>query len=648
MNFLALENRFRELEKKEGEVRNYFDPRSSGGKKHYFIHDLKADFQYDNLMYGFARYLDDSEASVQKPDTAPAHLDTPPRETSQHRNRTAGGRRVFAKRKQPAVFEMKEPVNKDRYIGLFSATKITKPEILEVRPESGPVEKGEVWRTSAMETPAVSNPAARQEVSIPERQVRTATSLPFKRDTASGRLSPLQPRKPKTAGKRPDKASSMENLSGMSMNLDIEDRKETATQKAVISAQQTPKIQPDPKLLVAEGHSSRFSEDSEHAMNMNVEMVKKAAHEWELYSKGESQGTLKTPSAGNTERPGKEAGPAFPAISEESMRTPKSFLEAVSESFDEIPLVKIKLLPTQISRKTRSYSVVLTNISDPEYTQEIKAGMQCDDAGFIRGTDDTIFDPLKSLSWVQTPKDLLGKTIRLQVFGIGVATVKLIDRFLHFGPRNEEGEQQISQEIKDYEDYLKDKLGLERSESPSLLESQTKTKSVQRYLSDMLQHVRAPQSDPDIPQSLFRLPDMGSPHKKVTPAQIDSKGSQSHVTLSMGGGFYSVLKQNPGPAVDLQPFPDQRPSDGHFEGFILQSLSSVNPTPRNPMTSALYKFRTESNAFKPVSYSANLSIFEAQDMIEARYPGKKPRPRLHEVQEEPNLGVSGHALRQEF
>lgn len=644
MNFLALESKFRELEKKEGEVRNYYDPRSSGGKKHYFIHDLKADFQYDNLMYGFSRYLDDSETVLPKPETAPAQT-TPSKEVSQPRNRTAGGRRVFAKRKQPEVFEMKEPLNKDRYIGLFSATKITKPEILDIKPEGGG-EKQEIWRTSAADTPSVSNPAAKQEVFIPERQVRTAASLPFKRDTATEHLAPIHPRKSKTAGKKPDKTSS-ESLTGLNLSIDLPQgpgRKDMATQKAANSTQHTPKTSGDFKPIAA-GRSSLLSEDSERMIAMNVEMVKKTAHEWELYSKGESQATIQTPSGGNTERPAKEAEPAFPAISEESLRTPKSFLEPISDSFDEIPLVKIKLLPTQISRKTRSYSVVLTDISDPVYVQEIKAGLQCDDAGFIRDTEEEMFDPLKSLSWVGTPKDLIGKTIRLQVFGIGIATVKLIDRFLHFGPRNEEGELQIQREIRNYEDYLKEKMGLDRSESPSPSSSPAKTKSIQRYLSDMIQQARTAPPDPDIPQSLFRLPDMGSPHKKVTPAQIESKPSLSHITLSMGGGFYSVAKPNPAPVVDLQPFPEQKP--GHFEGFILQSLTSANPTPRNPMTSVLYKYRSEANAFKPVSYGANLSIFEAQDMIEERYGGKKQRSRLREVQEVPNLGVSGHGLLQD-
>jgi len=641
MNFLALESKFRELEKKEGEVRNYFDPRSSGGKKHSFIHDLKADFQYDNLMYGFSRYLDESETSLPKPETAPAQP-SPPKEVSQSRNRTAGSRRVFAKRKQPEVFEMKEPLNKDRYIGLFSATKITKPEILEIKPEGGG-EKPEIWRTSAADTPGVSNPAARQAVLIPERQVRTAASMPFKRDTPSDHLAPVQPRKSKTAGKKPDQA--VETLTGLNSSADLDPtRKDKGTQKAAISGQHTPKASLDLKSLAA-GRSSLLSEDSERMIAMNVEMVKKTAHEWELYSKGESQATIKTPSGGNTERPAKEAERAFAAISEESLRTPKSFLEPISDSFDEIPLVKIKLLPTQISRKARSYSVVLTDISDSAYVQEIKAGLQCDEAGFIRDTDEGMFDPLKSLSWVGTPKDLIGKTIRLQVFGIGIATVKLIDRFLHFGPRNEEGELQIQREIKSYEDYLKGKLGLDRSESPSPATSPAKTKSIQRYLSEMIQQARTAPPDPDIPQSLFRLPDMGSPHKKVTPAVIESKPSQSHITLSMGGGFYSVVKSNPAPAVDLQPFPEQKP--GHVEGFILQSLSSVGPTPRNPMTSVLYKYRSEANAFKPVSYGANLSIFEAQDMMEERYAGKKQRSRLREVQEAPNLGVSGHGLLQD-
>jgi hypothetical protein len=52
MNVLALEQRFKSLERREKDCRRFFDPKSSKGKKHLFINDIRADFAYDQIMYG--------------------------------------------------------------------------------------------------------------------------------------------------------------------------------------------------------------------------------------------------------------------------------------------------------------------------------------------------------------------------------------------------------------------------------------------------------------------------------------------------------------------------------------------------------------------------------------------------------------------
>jgi hypothetical protein len=56
MNILSIENKFKELDEKEKSVREYFDPKSIKGKKHHYISDIRADFQYDTLLYGLGNF----------------------------------------------------------------------------------------------------------------------------------------------------------------------------------------------------------------------------------------------------------------------------------------------------------------------------------------------------------------------------------------------------------------------------------------------------------------------------------------------------------------------------------------------------------------------------------------------------------------
>ena len=57
MNFLSLESKFQEIDRREAEKRVYFDPKTATGKKHLYIKDLKADYEYDNLIYGLGKYV---------------------------------------------------------------------------------------------------------------------------------------------------------------------------------------------------------------------------------------------------------------------------------------------------------------------------------------------------------------------------------------------------------------------------------------------------------------------------------------------------------------------------------------------------------------------------------------------------------------
>lgn len=52
MNILNLESKFSKLDKREKEVRHYFNPVNKGTNKHLYINDLFEDYQYDLNMYG--------------------------------------------------------------------------------------------------------------------------------------------------------------------------------------------------------------------------------------------------------------------------------------------------------------------------------------------------------------------------------------------------------------------------------------------------------------------------------------------------------------------------------------------------------------------------------------------------------------------
>ncbi|OMJ68365.1 hypothetical protein SteCoe_34206 [Stentor coeruleus] len=57
MNIIALENKFKNIERREKVVNTYYNPLTKSGPKHYCIKDLQKDFEYDTQLYGLGKFL---------------------------------------------------------------------------------------------------------------------------------------------------------------------------------------------------------------------------------------------------------------------------------------------------------------------------------------------------------------------------------------------------------------------------------------------------------------------------------------------------------------------------------------------------------------------------------------------------------------
>lgn len=127
MNFLALEQKFKEMDKREADMRAYFDPLSTAGRKHKFIKDLKADYEFDNLIYGLGKYVNEGA-----PKPRAQHLEMKVEDTPKAVESTPSPtKKSFkAKLRNPTAFHIIAPLTKEVYEGVFSNTRIIKPEIL--------------------------------------------------------------------------------------------------------------------------------------------------------------------------------------------------------------------------------------------------------------------------------------------------------------------------------------------------------------------------------------------------------------------------------------------------------------------------------------------------------------------------------------
>lgn len=571
MNLLSLENKFKQLDQREKEVRSYFDPRSKSKKKHHYITDIRADFQYDNLLYGMGLYINaEEEAQPSKSKSkagqeseSPAVVVGPAIQAEpQTLSPKVFKRSNIAKRKQPEVLEVRETISKDKYVGAFAHTKIIKPELLGKKSE--PKVHPPIWRSDAEDAGVgISNPAATEEIRYTKApHIHNVKQIEDRLKKAYVDERPKRMQKPNSL------------LVNESVGLTSEEK-----------FQDLSLIIPDPpSYLLAE---PQFEDEN---CSLKVEMVKRADHEWEVFREGKLHDVYKSESQSQS---------PFAPASERG----ESSLEFKPGYF----MLQIKLTNSQQRNNFHDFTAIFTDITDLRYPQHSSAGLSVDDEGYTWFGNSAYFDPLKHFDWVRE-KELASHTLRVQLIGFGATSECLIDRFVHFGSHSAEQEDKVAGEIQHYEAFL---LSLREHEEKSrnqklLAEAQSLTtpgRSVFRYLKEKLES-KLPEHQrfdrlPTIPSERLKEP---ATTKRVTPHSMQKIGvpKSRKSSGSMGGGFKSGQRT-------MTKFDVKHDDSSHSPG-------------KNPMTSALYKFREDSTAFRPNTYSANLQIYQEYDLLESKYP----------------------------
>ncbi|OMJ85971.1 hypothetical protein SteCoe_12605 [Stentor coeruleus] len=159
MNILSIEDKFKALDEKEKKVRMYYNPKSTKGKKHHYISDIRADFHYDTLLYGLGMFwMQETEEDIIdeiKQEQEPI-INLPIPESIQPKSP------VLAKRRNLALLELQKPLSKDHYKGIFSHTKVLNHDYLYKKPYVDFGKSG--WKTAAINERGVKNKAAKAEI----------------------------------------------------------------------------------------------------------------------------------------------------------------------------------------------------------------------------------------------------------------------------------------------------------------------------------------------------------------------------------------------------------------------------------------------------------------------------------------------------
>ena len=170
MNILSIENKFKALDDKEKQVRQYFNPKSFKGKKHHYISDIRADFHYDTLLYGLGMFWnqESDEIKIDKIDedkiekTEEARVETFKTPIPSTIIETKDKSPQCAKRRNLKLLEMQKPLVKEVYPGSFSATKVLGSNYLYKKPIANFGKSG--WKTAAIGDRNIKNRAAREEI----------------------------------------------------------------------------------------------------------------------------------------------------------------------------------------------------------------------------------------------------------------------------------------------------------------------------------------------------------------------------------------------------------------------------------------------------------------------------------------------------
>lgn len=403
MNYLTLENKFKQLDQREKDLRSYFSPSLSNKNKHHYINDIRADFQYDNLLYGMGLYISLEDDPTTNPIKLPAA--TPrPRAEAKSQSPKLSKISTIARRKQPEALQVKETVPKDNYVGIFAHTKIIKSEYLGLRskPKSPPL----AWKSDTDEQKAkISNQAATEEI----RYMTLKNPLNEKLIEERFKMSYVD-----ESPQRYAKINTL--LEKQVVRLNSEDRIRDLSLT----------LPEPPSYLLTD---TQFEDES---VSFKAAMINQADHEWETFRQGKHYETSP-----------KE--PKSPITAGANLQSPLEFRPGCF-------LLQLKLTNSQQICNFDDFTAVFTDLTDPRYPQHTLIGLRVDAEGFVLFGSSSNYSPLKHFD-LADEKDLVSHTLRAQLIGHGITSEDLIDKYVHFGPHTEAREVKVMLEIQAFEAF---------------------------------------------------------------------------------------------------------------------------------------------------------------------------------------------------
>lgn len=633
MNLLALEKKFQELEVRDKEVSNFYNPISKGGKKHLYVNDLKGDFHYNNIIYGMDIFIDQEHtAKYFKPKPQPVpqvKLHSPTK----------------ARRLQPAVHALKSYPEKDCYLGIYSSTRIKKPELLLgaikntaiLRPESDSVNISSPWKTSGVEKSEVENSAAVSRLRVSKSNGPYHTYRNSKEHKENSKISQVR----KTAP---------ENTFRQFMD-DMEENTHEFNHFASVTG-----LKP-----IEKSDSHDLDETDIQFINSleEMEVELNGIQNSPLQEATESSSSLSSISE-PIQIPHSIRSCSIYTILEDREKDFSPYMKSYEFSDSESYMLQIRVLKEHLKYSYSYYSIIFSDISVEGYPQQIVSNVKCLNNGHLQVGSSIIINPNTLFHWMDIHDSMHNHTIRIQVIGHAHVPHNIIDRYLHFDKQTLESEIQLRDELGKYEDYLisqrnihkQRKVVIQQPNTDITQESDTgRGMSPFRYISTKLQQIRSGKEYSDginqntKTEKYSRSSDIQT-MKKTTP-QIISKiikrdktwSTASKPITAMGGGFrtgYSVF--NTGQPKTVAKYEK-------INDTLILINQNQDKKQLNPMTAALYRYRTEKSAYRPDTYPANLSQYQLDDLIEDKYRTTSKSKKKRKASDHDDIDVKGYSVR---
>jgi hypothetical protein len=643
MNLLALEKKFQELDARDKEISNFYNPISKGGRKHLYVNDLKGDFHYNNIIYGMDIFVDqDTTPKFFKPDPPtppPVKIKSPTK----------------ARRLQPAVHALRSSPEKDCYLGIYSTTRIKKPELLIGAIKNSAVYKAEpdrrdnhdFWKTSGILKSDVENSAAvsRLKVSKSNGPEHIDRNLKYAKNIShmnKGRKTAPENTFRQFIQEMSEKSQEFNHFASVT-GLKQEDNSDS---RYLYDA--------DLELLNGLQESESDAEiDAEVTSSNDLKEVRN--------SETSSESPKTTEQSEPAEAQPIENSQSICTILEDREKDFSPYLKSYEFQESDSYMLQIRVLKYNLSYSYSYYSIIFTDISLDNYPQEVVSNVKCLKNGYLQVGSSKVINPYTLFSWMSSTDSLSGHTVRIQVIGHAHLPHNIIDRYIHFDRRSSESEETVRDELGKYEEYIasqrnvrKDrKIVPQQPHQETTNEPENRSLSPFRFISARLQDIKKKKESPDYnTQEAKSDRNTKNPEirtmKKTTPQVINKLirrdktwSSASKPIKAMGGGFrtgYSVFQSG-------QPKPANWSEDAKEAVLIMPVRGHSKQL--NPMTTALYRYRNDKSAYHPDAYPANLSQYQLDDLIEDKYrSNSKVKIKKKVVDHQEEIDVKGYSVRQ--